>query len=132
MGPVRACFSRSLGTESSEQILVAVANHNSCSRYIATHRDLGSQPGVTPDPLSAGQSACSSGGTITPIFCFAQELVDYRGKVSDATIPHLREIGWTDEQIVETVAQVALNLFTNYINIALDVPVDFPEVDFQP
>ena len=46
-------------------------------------------------------------------------------------VQSLREQGWSDEQIVETIAQVALNLFTNYINIALDVPVDFPEVPFR-
>ena len=33
-----------------------------------------------------------------------------------------------DGQIVEIMAHVALNLFTNYINVALDVPVDFPRV----
>lgn len=26
------------------------------------------------------------------------------------------------------IAHVALNLFTNYVNVALDVPVDFPAV----
>ena len=36
-----------------------------------------------------------------------------------------------DGQIVEIIAHVALNLFTNYVNIALDVPVDFPRVNFR-
>jgi hypothetical protein len=30
--------------------------------------------------------------------------------------------------VVEIIAHVALNLFTNYVNVALDVPVDFPVV----
>ena len=30
--------------------------------------------------------------------------------------------------LVELLAHVALNLFTNYVNVALDVPVDFPKV----
>ena len=37
-----------------------------------------------------------------------------------------------DEQIVEIVAHVALNLFTNYVNVALAVPVDFPGVELRP
>ena len=37
-----------------------------------------------------------------------------------------------DEGIVEIVAHVALNLFTNYVNVALDVPVDFPKVALRP
>ena len=39
-----------------------------------------------------------------------------------------RAAGLDDEQIVEVIAHVALNLFTNYVNVALDVPVDFPSV----
>ena len=42
------------------------------------------------------------------------------------------ENGWNNEQIVETIAQVALNLFTSYINIALAVPIDFPASEPAP
>ena len=34
-------------------------------------------------------------------------------------------------EIVEIIAHVALNLFTNYINVALNVPVDFPAVKLR-
>ena len=30
--------------------------------------------------------------------------------------------------IAEILAHVALNIFTNYTNVAFDVPVDFPKV----
>jgi alkylhydroperoxidase family enzyme len=36
--------------------------------------------------------------------------------------------GFGDEEVVELVAHVALNLFTNYVNVALAVPLDFPAV----
>ena len=35
-----------------------------------------------------------------------------------------REAGWTDEQILEAVAVVALESFTAMVNVAGDVPVD--------
>lgn len=44
----------------------------------------------------------------------------------------LRQAGFDDEAIVEIVAHVALNLFTNYVNIAFAVPVDFPAVPLVP
>ena len=44
----------------------------------------------------------------------------------------LANSGVNDEQIVEIVAHVALNLFTNYVNVALAVPVDFPGVKLRP
>ena len=35
-----------------------------------------------------------------------------------------REIGWTDEQLLEAIAFVALEGFTAMVNVAGDVPVD--------
>lgn len=43
----------------------------------------------------------------------------------------LRTVGFGDEEIVEILAHVALNLFTNYVNVALAVPVDFPAVKLR-
>ena len=40
----------------------------------------------------------------------------------------MRAAGFDDGEVVEIIAHVALNLFTNYVNVALDVPVDFPGV----
>ncbi|MGH6847254.1 MAG: hypothetical protein ACREC0_07405 [Methylocella sp.] len=54
-----------------------------------------------------------------------------RGQVPVADFEALRAAGAEDGQIVEIVAHVVLNLFTNYIKIALDVPVDFPSVKYR-
>jgi alkylhydroperoxidase family enzyme len=35
-----------------------------------------------------------------------------------------REAGWTDEQLLEAVAVVALESFTAMVNVAGEVPVD--------
>jgi alkylhydroperoxidase family enzyme len=35
-----------------------------------------------------------------------------------------REAGWSDEQILEAIASVALESFTAMINVAGEVPVD--------
>ncbi|CPU66256.1 uncharacterized peroxidase-related enzyme [Mycobacteroides abscessus] len=57
--------------------------------------------------------------------------MDERGHVTAQDVQAVRDAGWTDEQVVEVVAHVALNLFTNYVNVALDVPVDFPAVGLR-
>jgi len=38
------------------------------------------------------------------------------GSVADATWQQALDVGWTQEQLRETYAHVALNLFTNYFN----------------
>ena len=35
-----------------------------------------------------------------------------------------REVGWTDEQLLEAIAVVALEGFTAMVNVAGDVPAD--------
>ena len=62
---------------------------------------------------------------------FALKIVERRAQVSDADFAALRLAGFDDEAIVEILAQVALNLFTNYLNVALQVPVDFPAVKLR-
>jgi len=77
-------------------------------------------------------SAAQAGHAIDPkteaALRFALQLVEHRGQVNGDDVRRLREAGFTDEGIVEIVAHVALNLFTNYVNVALNVPVDFPKV----
>ena len=59
---------------------------------------------------------------------FAQALVVQRGEVSDASVEKLKKIGYTDGDIAEIVANVAINIFTNYFNHVAQTEVDFPRV----
>ncbi|MDF1488726.1 carboxymuconolactone decarboxylase family protein [Tessaracoccus caeni] len=121
----------SLGAALTEQIAVAVADRNRCHYCLAAHTVLGTNAGLAADDLAAAQQAQSNDPRVQALLEFAVLLVENRGAVDADSVATLREHGWSDEQIVETIAQVALNLFTNYINISLDVPVDFPEVTFS-
>ena len=127
-GAVGAFSTGDLGPALTEQIAVAVADRNACRYCLAAHTALGLQAGLGTDHLHAAQGARSDDPRIRALLGFAVDLVDRRGQVDAADIDRLRQHGWSDSQIVETIAQVALNLFTNYINIALEVPVDFPAV----
>ena len=52
-----------------------------------------------------------------------------RANVSPDDISALKKAGYNEEEIAEILAHVALNIFTNYTNVAFDVPVDFPKVN---
>ncbi len=117
-----------VGAALGEQIAVAVANRNSCEYCLAAHTALGRKAGVTKDALEAAQTGGSDDPRTAAILAFALELVEERGQVSSATVQAVRDEDWSDEEIVEVIGHVALNLFTNYVNVALAVPVDFPSV----
>ncbi len=120
-----------LGPALSEQLAVAVANRNSCEYCLAAHTALGRKAGVSADQMGAAQVGQSEDPRTAALLKFALKLVEDRGAVTADDIEDLRNHGWSEEEIVETIGQVALNLFTNYINIALDVPVDFPQVSLR-
>lgn len=130
-GAFGAFSTGSLGAALTEQIAVAVADRNRCRYCLAAHSALGAKAGLDESSLLAAQQAEAADPRVRALLEFAVALVERRGQVDERAIRTLRDHGWSDEQIVETIAQVALNLFTNYINIALDVPVDFPEVPFR-
>ena len=49
-----------------------------------------------------------------------------RGAYLRKTISRQRGRALTDADIVEVIASVALNIFTNYLNLAADTDIDFP------
>ena len=51
-----------------------------------------------------------------------------RGHIDDALLAEVRGAGVSDTEIVEVVAHVALNVFTNSLNNVAGTDIDFPKV----
>jgi len=114
-----------------EQIAVAVADRNACEYCLAAHTALGRKAGASPEEMAAAQAGRSGDPATAAALRFALQLVESRGQVGAADVQAVREAGFSDEEIVEILAHVALNLFTNYTNVAFAVPVDFPAVPLR-
>ena len=55
-------------------------------------------------------------------------MIEKRGKVTDEEFAAVKAAGWTDANIVEMIALSAQFLLTNFMNNAVQMPIDFPEV----
>lgn len=117
-----------LGAKLGEQIAVAIADRNNCNYCLAAHTGLGRKAGATPAEMAEAQAGRSTDPRTAAALTFAIKVVDTRAGIEAADVSALREAGFDEEEIVEIIAHIALNLFTNYLNVALDVPVDFPGV----
>jgi uncharacterized peroxidase-related enzyme len=120
-----------LGAKLGEQIAVAVAQANRCEYCLAAHTLLGQKAGLTAEQLGHAQAGESADPRTQAALRFALALVQERGRVGAEQVQALRAAGFDDAGVVEVVAHVALNLFTNYVNNALAVPVDFPAVPLR-
>jgi len=120
-----------LGAKLGEQIAVAVADRNACEYCLAAHTVLGKKAGASTEEMAAAQAGQASDPRTQAALRFALKVVNERAQVSDADIQGLRAVGFSDEAVVEILAHVALNLFTNYVNVAFAVPLDFPAVKLR-
>ena len=105
-----------------EQIAVAIANRNACEYCLAAHTALGRKAGASGEQMAAARIGQSSDPATAAALDFALKVVEQRAQIADGDVQALRAAGFDDEQVVEILAHVALNLFTNYVNVAFDVP----------
>lgn len=52
-----------------------------------------------------------------------------RGRPSDDAFEEIRKAGYSDEQILETIANVALTTYSNYMNDSIQTELDIPVVE---
>lgn len=111
-----------------EQIALAVAETNSCDYCLSAHTALGRGAGLSNDELAASREARATDPKAAAALQFAQAVVERRGDVRDQDLALVRAAGYSDGEIAEIIAHVALNVFTNYFNRAAQTDIDFPLV----
>jgi uncharacterized peroxidase-related enzyme len=126
-------FSNALGggvlsAELREQIAVTVAEANHCDYCLAAHSAIGRTVGLSEDAIADARRGASPDAKANAAIRFAREMVEKRGWVDDEDVSRLRAAGYGDEEIVEIVANVAISIFTNYLNHVAGTEVDFPVV----
>ncbi len=124
-----AGIGRTLDAKTRERIALAVAQANGCDYCLSAHTYLG----LNLVKLDAGEIALNRRGhsgdaRADAAVQFAVRVVEARGRVSEADLAAVRLAGFSDAQIVEIVQNVALNVFTNYLNNVAETDIDFPAV----
>jgi uncharacterized peroxidase-related enzyme len=120
-----------LNAKLREQIAITVAPVNGCQYCLSAHTVIGKMAGVSEHNLAASRQARSSDAKTEAALKFALSVVEQRGRIADADFDAVRRAGYTDGEIAEIIAHVALNIFTNYFNNITQVEVDFPPVSLE-
>jgi uncharacterized peroxidase-related enzyme len=114
-----------------EQLALTVAEANSCEYCLSVHTVIGKALGLTEAEVRASREAEAFGEKDTAALAFAREIVVKRGIVPQESVARVQAIGFSDGEIAEIIAHVALNVFTNYFNNVAAVEVDFPRVSLK-
>ena len=117
-----------LSAQNRERIALAVAQTNGCNYCLAAHQYLATHLAkLTPAEINANRAGSSMDAKAAAAVAFAVTVTQKRGKVSAAEFTAVRGAGYSDAEILEIVAHVALNTLTNYINEVFETVIDFPQ-----
>ena len=122
----------SLSLALKEQLALVIAGTNSCDYCASAHTAIGKGAGVSLEELSSNLSGVSEDPKTQTFLTLAKTIVEKRGVLSDEDLQDARAAGISEAEIVEVVATVAINTFTNYFNHIAQTEIDFPLVVAQP
>jgi uncharacterized peroxidase-related enzyme len=109
-----------------QQVALAVAEIHGSNYGLSAHYDAGKSLGLTQEEMQSARNATAADPKAETMLRCTRAIVLQRGDISDEDFEALREAGFTDAQIVEIVANIALNIFSNYFNSVAKTEVDFP------
>jgi uncharacterized peroxidase-related enzyme len=125
----QGALSKTLDVKTRERIALAVAQVNGCDYCLSAHTYLGLHLAkMSPEEIELNRKGASSDIKANTAVQFAAKVARERGHVGDTDIVAVRDAGFSDAQIVEIVALVAENSFTNYLNEVAKTEIDFPVV----
>jgi uncharacterized peroxidase-related enzyme len=124
IGLTAALAGGALGDRTREQLALAVAESNLCHYCLSAHTAMAAKIGLSRAEIDDAIRASAANLRTDAILKLGRSMVVQRGELTDEDLARARAAGVSDGEIVETVANVALNIFENYMSHVARVPID--------
>lgn len=119
-----------LGKQDLETIKLAASAAAGCDYCEAAHSLLGKLAGLKPEALKQIRQGAATGDNKRGVLVqFVRKLVKGSGTVSEADFAAIRNVGYTEAQLVDISLAIAGITFTNVFNRINDTTLDFPAVE---
>jgi uncharacterized peroxidase-related enzyme len=126
---LRGSMSKALDVKTRDSIGLAVSEVNGCNYCLAVHSFAAEQMAKLPaDEIILARKGHASDPKRDAAVQFARKVIETRGQVSDADLKAVRDAGYTDANVIEIIAMVAMYSLTNFLNNVFDPEKDFPAV----
>lgn len=120
-----------LSAAQREMIALAVGQENECQYCLSAHTALAKAAGVSDADALKARAGDGADPFEHELASFAKKIVRQRGHVADNDIENARKAGIDEGLMMEIVAHVAANTFTNYANEVAGTEIDFPVVELK-
>jgi uncharacterized peroxidase-related enzyme len=115
-----------------ERLAIATAQLNGCEYCLSAHTYIGANVAkVDAEELRRARDGDSEDAHVAALLRLSNAIAGSAGDVDEVDIKTAREAGATDEEIGEVVANLALNVLTNYFNVLARVENDWPIVELE-
>lgn len=129
---LHGALGKTLDLKTRQRIAIATAEVNGCDYCLSAHTYIGEHMAkMDPAELALNRQGRSNDAHADEAVRFAAKVAQNRGKVTAADLAALRAAGYTDANIIEIVANVAVNVLTNFVNNVADTDIDFPALRTQ-
>jgi uncharacterized peroxidase-related enzyme len=114
-----------LTAQEREVVGLTVSAHNRCRYSLAAHATFALGAGATPAVVSALRAGDPvPDGRLEALHAFTQAVLDRRGHVAAGDVDALIDAGFTREQLLEALTQLAYTTLANLVANVADTPVD--------
>ncbi|WP_417663401.1 carboxymuconolactone decarboxylase family protein [Pseudomonas sp.] len=124
----RSSLNKVLDMKTREAISLIVSEVNGCSYCLAVHTYAASMAKLPADEITLARKGHSSDPKRDAGVQFAHKVINTRGHISDADLKTIRDAGYTDANVMEILALVAMFSLTNFFNNVFDPEKDYPAV----
>ena len=111
-----------------ERIAILRAERNECGYCLAAHTHAGRAAGLSESDLRGSRVGSAGDPRGAALLRFAGAVIDHRGDVPDEELAAARRAGLTDAELIAVVAEVSVNMLSNYANRLAQPGLDFPPV----
>lgn len=117
----------SLRGKEKEIVNLVVSQVNGCRYCQSAHTALGKMQGFTDDQiLSIRGGEVPFNEKFDALAKLTQEVTANRGRVSEATLDTFFAVGYTKENLIDTLVLIGDKTISNYLHNITQVPIDFP------
>jgi uncharacterized peroxidase-related enzyme len=122
-------LSKALDVKTRDSIGLAVSEVNGCNYCLTVHSFTAEHMAKLPaEDIVLARKGHARDPKRDAAVRFARKVIESRGHVTDADVQVVRDAGYTDANIIEIVALVAMYSLTNFFNNVFDPDQDFPAV----
>jgi uncharacterized peroxidase-related enzyme len=125
---LRGSLNKALDLKTRDSIGLAVSEVNGCNYCLAVHSHGAKHAKMSEDEIILARKGHASDPKRDAAVQFARKVIETRGNVSDVDVKAVRDAGYTDANVIEIIALVAVYSLTNFLNNVFDPEKDFPAV----